>query len=219
MTNREKDVEMALSLIGKPNYYFHPIWMQFASEYGWDGAPCSEIACCISYLAGNLDLIPISNYAQGLVNKFKAAGMFGTEPAVGAFVFFDYGDGNGFSHTGRVVAYDGEYVTTVEGNIGGEVVKRSYHKNTYYLKGYGYPDYNRKTEEPEKPEEPAPEPEEPKEKDYFKDVTEDMSSYKAIQWMARNGYIKGYSDGTYRPEKPLTRGQLATILWRMAGRP
>lgn len=212
MTDREHDVQMALSVVGKTNDFFKPIWMEFASAYGWDGAPCSEIACCISYMAGNLGIIPISNYAQGLVDKFKQAGMFGHEPAIGAFVFFDYKDGNGFSHTGRVVDYDGKTVTTVEGNIGGKVVKRSYGKDTYYLGGYGYPGYA-------KGEEPTPEPEPTPEKSYFKDVTEDMSSYRAIQWMARNGYIKGYSDGTYRPEKPVTRGQVATILWRMAGRP
>lgn len=218
MTNVERDVQMAESVIGKPNDFFKPIWLEFASAYGWDGAPCSEIACCISYMAGNLDLIPVSNYALGLVEKFKAAGMFGHEPAVGAFIFFDYKDGNGFSHTGRVIGYDDHIVTTVEGNIGGKVVKRNYSRDAYLIGGYGYPDYNRPSkEEPPKEEEKPVEPE--KEKDYFKDVTEDMSSYRAIQWMAKNGYIRGYSDGTYRPEKPVTRGQLAVILWRMAGRP
>ena len=53
----------------------------------------------------------------------------------------------------------------------------------------------------------------------FKDVPADRKDYKAIQWAAENGYVKGYSDGTFRPDEPLTRGQACTILWRQAGRP
>lgn len=139
MTDREKDIEKAESLVGKPNDYFIQIWRQFAS--GWDGAPCSEIACCISYLAGNLELIQVSNYAAGLVSKFKAAGAFGNKPQAGAFIFFDYKDGAGPSHTGRVVGIDGNYVRTVEGNVGGIVVRRIYPKNSPYIYGYGYPAY------------------------------------------------------------------------------
>lgn len=53
----------------------------------------------------------------------------------------------------------------------------------------------------------------------FTDVTPSMSSYKAIEWAAKKGYILGYKDGTFRPKDNLTRQQLAVILWRMAGRP
>lgn len=68
-------------------------------------------------------------------------------------------------------------------------------------------------------EEPKPEPEPEPEKQYFTDVTPDMSSYRAIQWMAKEGYIVGYKDGTFRPKNNMTREQLCVILWRMAGRP
>lgn len=213
MTDRERDIETAYSVVGQTNDFFKPMWLQFAPEYGWDGAPCSEIACCISYMAGNVNKIPISNYAAGLVQKFKAAGMFGREPALGAFIFFDYHDGNGASHTGRVVALKDGKVYTVEGNIGGKVVERSYIDGHAYIYGYGYPDYK---QEPEpKPEPPKPEPP----KQTFKDVPPTDSGYKAIEWLASTGAIKGYKDGTYRPDDSLTRRQIAVILWRMAGRP
>lgn len=69
-------------------------------------------------------------------------------------------------------------------------------------------------------EEPKPEPEpEPKPQRTYSDVTEDMSSYRAIMWLTEQGGIQGYKDGTFRPTEPLTRQQLAVILWRMAGRP
>lgn len=53
----------------------------------------------------------------------------------------------------------------------------------------------------------------------FTDVTPDMSAYRAIEWMAGQGYVQGYKDGTFRPDQPLTRAQLCVIMWRMAGRP
>lgn len=56
-------------------------------------------------------------------------------------------------------------------------------------------------------------------KQTFKDVDSSMSSYRAIQWAAAQGYIQGYKDGTFRPTNPVTRQQLCVILWRMAGRP
>lgn len=35
----------------------------------------------------------------------------------------------------------------------------------------------------------------------FKDVNSSMSSYKAIMWAVSSGIIKGYSDGTFSPDK------------------
>lgn len=210
MTDREFDIQMALSVVGKTNGYFKDIWLQFGSVYGWDGAPCSEIACCISYMAGNISKIPVSNYAYGLVEKFRAAGMFGKECALGAFIFFDYGDGNGPSHTGRVVDIKDGRVYTVEGNIGGMVVERNYALNHPYIYGYGWPNYD---------VEPKPEPEPEPVKPTFSDVTEDMSSFRAIEWCADQGIIRGYKDGTFKPKQPLTREQACVMLWRQAGRP
>ena len=54
---------------------------------------------------------------------------------------------------------------------------------------------------------------------HFADVPDTDKGYKAITWAANNGYIYGYSDGTFRPDEPVTRRQLQVELWRMAGRP
>jgi hypothetical protein len=35
-----------------------------------------------------------------------------------------------------------------------------------------------------------------------------------IERAAELGLVQGYPDGTFRPEQPVTRGQLATILMR-----
>lgn len=131
------DVKIMKEMIGKKNEYFKDIWLKFAS--GWDGAPCSEIACCISYLAGNLDTIPVSNYAEGLYKQFLQRGRVGTIPEPGAFVFFGYDTVP--DHTGRVMEVYPDHIVTVEGNINGGVVKRSYLRTAKYIYAYGYPGY------------------------------------------------------------------------------
>ena len=38
-----------------------------------------------------------------------------------------------------------------------------------------------------------------------------------IRWAIREGLLKGYPDGTFQPDKPVTRAELAVILHRMKG--
>lgn len=40
-----------------------------------------------------------------------------------------------------------------------------------------------------------------------------------FDYVFERGYIVGYGDGSFRPNDPLTRGQVVTILWRCAGEP
>ena len=51
----------------------------------------------------------------------------------------------------------------------------------------------------------------------FKDVPKTHNYYKAIQWAYDYGLASGFSDGTFRPEKACTRGQIAVFLWHFAG--
>lgn len=49
----------------------------------------------------------------------------------------------------------------------------------------------------------------------FQDVDAARWSAEAIRWCVEMGYFKGYPDGTFKPEEPVTREQLATILKRL----
>jgi N-acetylmuramoyl-L-alanine amidase len=49
----------------------------------------------------------------------------------------------------------------------------------------------------------------------FKDVTQDHWAYQAIIEAARKGFISGFPDGTFKPDQPLTRAQMAAILQRL----
>ena len=47
----------------------------------------------------------------------------------------------------------------------------------------------------------------------FTDLTANWYK-KAVEWAAANGIVKGYPDGTFRPDEAITREQIATILYR-----
>lgn len=48
----------------------------------------------------------------------------------------------------------------------------------------------------------------------FKDVPKTHPNYGVIAALAEAGIINGYSDGTYQPNKPVTRGEIAILLSR-----
>ena len=52
----------------------------------------------------------------------------------------------------------------------------------------------------------------------FTDLTQDY--YRAaVCWAAEQGIVKGYSETTFAPERSITREELVTVLYRMAGEP
>ena len=54
----------------------------------------------------------------------------------------------------------------------------------------------------------------------FADCDPEAFYAEAVAWADEQGIVEGYGDGTnFGPEDPVTREQLATILWRMAGEP
>ena len=50
--------------------------------------------------------------------------------------------------------------------------------------------------------------------DMFGDVSSGQWYTKAVAWAAENGIVNGYSNGNFGPNDPITREQLATILYR-----
>ena len=75
-------------------------------------------------------------------------------------------------------------------------------------------------EPPDEPPDPPPEdppedpPDEPPEPVGFTDVAPGAWYEEAVLWAAENGIVTGYPDGTFAPDKPLTREQLATLFYR-----
>ncbi len=50
----------------------------------------------------------------------------------------------------------------------------------------------------------------------FSDVAEDSYYAKAVEWAALNGIAAGYEDGTFDPDKPVTKQDLVSFLYRYA---
>lgn len=50
--------------------------------------------------------------------------------------------------------------------------------------------------------------------DHFGDVPSGTTFYSAIETAAAHGILSGYSDGTFQPYSPATRGQVAKIIYR-----
>lgn len=53
----------------------------------------------------------------------------------------------------------------------------------------------------------------------FDDVKEGAYYYNAVLWAIEHGIVKGYTEDKFAPDVQITRAELATFLWRAAGRP
>lgn len=53
----------------------------------------------------------------------------------------------------------------------------------------------------------------------FTDVSEDAWYCAAVMWAKSNGVVNGDTETTFAPNRPMTRQELAAVLWRYAGEP
>ena len=74
---------------------------------------------------------------------------------------------------------------------------------------------NKKSEE----EQPADTTQEEVKAGSFRDVTRGHWAFASVERAAELGLVTGYSDGTFRPDTPVTRAQFVLMLWRMCGKP
>ena len=53
--------------------------------------------------------------------------------------------------------------------------------------------------------------------DYFVDCDPNGFYAKGVVWCAERSYMSGYGNGAFAPDKPMTREELVTVLWRICG--
>jgi hypothetical protein len=53
----------------------------------------------------------------------------------------------------------------------------------------------------------------------FPDVVPGQQFYQEIHWVADRGLLRGWTDGTYRPVRPIARDATAAMFYRAAGSP
>src|SRR5690606_18996251 len=109
--------------------------------YPW----CAVFVAWCAEKAGIASLYPKTAGCLTAVNWFRNQGRFSFYPAVGAQVFFGSGGG---THTGLVIAYDADTITTVEGNTnangsaeGDGVYLKTRQRRDAYVYGYGLPKF------------------------------------------------------------------------------
>lgn len=81
---------------------------------------------------------------------------------------------------------------------------------------------DKKSEDEDKPEDeekPADGAQEEVKSGSFRDVTSAHWAFDSVERAAELGLVTGYSDGTFRPDTPVTRAQFVLMLWRMCGKP
>ena len=124
------------------------VTMKGYTRYGaWYGMPyddwCAMFASfCLHYAGVPQTSVPYASGCIYWVEQLRDAGLYESAadcyPEPGFLVFFDTDSDGLADHVGIVteVAEDGESIQTVEGNIGGTVVMRSYLENDSTILGY-----------------------------------------------------------------------------------
>ena len=54
---------------------------------------------------------------------------------------------------------------------------------------------------------------------FFYDVSNDAYYFDAVKWAVKNGITAGVGDNLFAPNRPCTRAEIVTFLWRAAGSP
>jgi hypothetical protein len=120
--------------------------MAWVSE---EGQPwCAVFNCWLDVKAGLVPNVafPLTASCDVAGTWFRTQKRWSAYPAVGAWVFF--GTTSDLSHTGRVIAYDADYIWTVEGNTndsgareGDGVYFKKHGRRETRVIGYGYPKF------------------------------------------------------------------------------
>ena len=100
-------------------------------------------------------------------------------------------------HTGMIVGKKGNTLMVLEGNYDNQVKIREICVEYVKVRGYCLPDYAALVQP-------------------FTDVPNDHIHANSIAWGAEKGIVVGVGGGLFEPDRPVTRGELMTILHRLS---
>lgn len=100
-------------------------------------------------------------------------------------------------HTGMIVGKKGNTLMVLEGNYDNQVKIREICVEYVKVRGYCLPDYASLVQP-------------------FMDVPKNHIHADSIAWGAEQGIVLGVGGGLFEPDRPVTRGELMTILHRQA---
>ncbi len=171
---------------------------------------CAGFVSAVAKICGLTDVIFPECSCSRMLALYKAAGRWVEDdsyvPSPGDLIMYGWhdsgsGDYSGSpDHVGIVEDCDGKVINIIEGNYCDSVKRRTIAVNARYIRGFCRPDYAAKSE---------------KTLTGFPDVPANAWYEEYVLVAARAGILTGFPDGTYKPDQPVTRAELAAVIARM----
>lgn len=215
MTLRQKVVNTAVSYLGCNeadgshkkiiNIYNAHTPRARGYKVKYTDAWCATFVSAVAIQLGLTDIIPTECSCIHQIELLKKLGAWVERddyiPSPGDLVYYDWdatkGECTGSpDHVGIVVSVTGKTIRVIEGNYENKVRYRDICVEFVKVRGYGVPKY----EEVKNVE--------------FVDVDKNAWYYDAVKWAYEKGITAGVDATHFAPEKPCTRAEVITMLYR-----
>ena len=167
---------------------------------------CAATMTYIGIVLGITDIILPECSCSAMIELYKRKGRWMEDdayvPKPGDLVMYAWKGQKGDNtlapdHVGMVISVEGKNIKVVEGNYDNQVKIRKICVEYVKTRGYCLPDYGSLVQP-------------------FKDVPSDHIHAGGIAWGAEKGIVVGVGGGLFEPDRPVTRGELMTILHRLS---
>lgn len=167
---------------------------------------CAATMTYIGIILGITDIILPECSCSAMIELYKRKGRWMEDdayvPKPGDLVMYAWKGQKGENtlapdHVGMVISVDGKNIKVVEGNYDNQVKIREICVEYVKTRGYCLPDYGSLV-------------------CGFSDVPADHQHAEGINWGAEKGIVLGVGGGKFEPDRPVTRGELMTILHRLS---
>lgn len=172
----------------------------------YTAAWCAATMTYIGIVLGITDIILPECSCSAMIELYKRKGRWMEDdayvPKPGDLVMYAWKGQKGENtlapdHVGMVISVDGKNIKVVEGNYDNQVKERTICVEYVKTRGYCLPDYGSLV-------------------CGFSDVPADHRHAEGINWGAEKGIVLGVGGGKFEPDRPVTRGELMTILHRLS---
>lgn len=169
---------------------------------------CAATVTVIGIMLGISHIILPECSCSKMIELYKALGLWVEDdahvPELGDIVMYAWSAKSGENllppdHTGMVVKKEGKTLFILEGNYDDQVKLRPIPIEYVKTRGFCKPDYAALVQP-------------------FADVPSDHIHAEGIAWGAEQGIVVGVGGGLFDPDRPVTRGELMTILHRLNNR-
>lgn len=167
---------------------------------------CAATVTVIGIMLGISHIILSECSCSKMIELYKALGLWVEDdahvPELGDIIMYAWSAKSGENllppdHTGMVVKQVGKKLYILEGNYDNQVKLREIPIEYIKTRGFCKPDYAALVQP-------------------FADVPSDHIHADGIAWGAEKGIVLGVGGGLFEPDRPVTRGELMTILHRLS---